>query len=221
MDSTTFTDPAVVGFSEKMVFASVNGLVDSSLEQSLGISGHPTTILFTPDGKEVDRLLGYFPADSFLIEMNNFLAGINTLDDYLKRAAKAPNDPKLQYALAEKYTARKKYDEARGYYRRVIELDTNRATLADDGTFSLAYLDYREKKYAEAIKGFLALVKKYPQSDLLEDAEIYIPYIYSKSGDSIKALEYYKKFLAKYPGSEEVEWVSGQIQKIVNPEETK
>jgi tetratricopeptide (TPR) repeat protein len=218
MDTTTFIDPAVVGFAKNFVFAKVNGHVDSLLERNVGISGHPTVILFAPDGQEVDRLLGYFPADTFMLELNNYLAGKNTLADYLSRVAAAPNDPQLHYTLADKWTARSKYAEARTHYNKVLELDPeNKLGLNDDASYYLAFLCRKEKNFLKAIDGFRAMIKAYPASELREDAETYIPWLYAQAGDSAQALKYYKEFLVNFPASKETEWVTEQIQKIEHP----
>lgn len=221
MDTTTFIDPAVVGFAKNFVFAKVNGHVDSLLERNVGISGHPTVILFAPDGKEVDRLLGYFPADTFMLELNNYLAGKNTLADYLSRVAATPQDPKLHSDLAEKYKARSKYADARTHYTKVLELDTgNTQGLNDDASYYLAFLHRKEKDFLKAIDGFRAMIAAYPASELREDAEVYIPWLYSQAGDSAQALMHYKQFLTNFPASKETEWVTEQIQKIEHPEDT-
>ena len=219
MDTATFADPAVVGFSKDFVFAKIDGSVDTLLERKLGISGHPTNILFRPDGREIDRLWGHFPADSFLIEIKNYLAGVNTLDDYLKRVKAKPDDLNLHYTLGEKYSARRKFVEARLHYTRVLELDANnQAGLADDASYYLAYLSRKEKDWYTAIDGFRAMIKDYPDSELREDAEVYVPWLYAQAGDSTQAVKHYRQFLQKFPESEENEWVKEQINKIEHPE---
>jgi tetratricopeptide (TPR) repeat protein len=219
MDSATFTAPTVVGFAKDFVFTRFNGKEDTLLKKQLKVSGYPTTVLFKPDGKEIDRLLGYFPPDSFMIEINNYLAGINTLDDYLQRLNKAPDDPSVHYTIGEKYSARCDYDQARTYYTRVIELDQdNKEDLADDATYQLAYLARKANDWYKAIDGFRMVIDDYPDSELREDAEIYIPWLYAQAGDSTRAVKYYRKFLKKFPESEEVEWVKEQIEKIEHPE---
>lgn len=219
MDSVTFTDPTVVGFAQDFVFVKVDGKVDTLLEQKLGISGHPTNILFTPDGKEIDRLLGYYPPDSFLVELKNYLAGKNTLGDYLKRVKANPDDLSLHYALGEKYSSRKDFSSARTHYQRVVKLDAgNKEGLADDATYYLAYLLRKEKKWPEAIDGFRLMIKEYPDSELREDAEVYVPWLYAQAGDDQQAVKYYREFLTNFPESEEVDWVKKQIDKIENPE---
>ena len=173
MDSATFADPAVVGFSRDFVFTKIDGSVDTLLARKMAISGYPTNILFRPDGREIDRLWGYFPADSFLIEIKNYLAGINTLEDYLKRVAAQPDDLDLHITLGEKYSARRAFGDARTHYERVRELDTNNeAGLADDASYYLAYLLRKEEDWYAAIDGFRAMIKNYPDSELRELADI-------------------------------------------------
>ena len=218
MDTSTFASPAVVGFAKDFVFTRVDGSVDTALERQLGIGGHPTIILFKPDGKEVDRLFGYYAADSFMLEIKNYLAGINTLNDYLKRAAAAPNDPRLQYALGDKYTARARFDLARVHFGRVMELDPrNETKLADDAAYYLGFGSRKEKKWQAAIEDFRAMIKAYPESELREDAEEYIPYLYTQAGDSTQAVRYYLEFLKNFPASKETTWVREQVQKIEHP----
>jgi len=219
MDSATFADPAVVGFAKDFVFARFNGKADSTLKEQLKVSGYPTTILFKPDGNEVDRLFGYFPPDSFMLEINHYLAGVNTLDDYLKRVAAVPADLILHYTLGGKYTARSMFDQARMHYGLVRVLDPkNEEGLADDASYYLAYLSRKEKKWHEAIDGFRAMIEGFPDSELREDAEVYIPWLYAQAGDSTQAVKYYREFLANFPESEETEWVTEQIDKIEHPE---
>ena len=190
MDSATFADPTVVGFSNDFVFARFDGKADSLLKDQLRISGYPTTILFKPDGDEIDRLFGYFPPDSFVLEINNYLAGINTLDDYLQRTAAAPADPALHYTLGEKYTARSMFVRARMHHGLVGVLDPkNEEELTDDASYYLAYLSRKEKKWLEAIDGFRAMIEGFPDSELREDAEVYIPWLYAQAGDSTQAVK--------------------------------
>ncbi len=222
MDTTTFIDSAVVEFSENQVFARIDGTVDTLLEDSLGISGYPTVILVDPDGNEIDRLLGYYPADSFLLEINNYMAGINTLADYRQRLREDSGNPQLHYAMAEKFIARSNWNRARMHYHSVLNLDTKNTTgLADDAAYYMAYISRKEKNYEKAIREFRIMIDSYPESELREDAEVYIPWLHSKAGDTAQAIAQYQAFVENFPESDEIEWVNEQIAKLKNPEEKK
>ena len=71
--------------------------------------------------------------------------------------------------------------------------------------------------YEKSVEDFRAFMTAFPESDLIADAETYIPYILDKDDKKDEALKLYKQFLVKYPESSEVNWVKTQIEKIENP----
>ncbi len=77
LDSTTYKDPAVAKLlAEKMVPLKVD--VDHGgreLARRWGVSGLPTILVLSPDGKELGRIPGYLPAKDFISEVQKF-AGI-------------------------------------------------------------------------------------------------------------------------------------------------
>jgi outer membrane protein assembly factor BamD (BamD/ComL family) len=62
-------------------------------------------------------------------------------------------------------------------------------------------------------------IKKYPESDLIDDARVLIPYTYHKNEEPDKALKLYKEYLEEYPDSPNFEWVQRQIESIEEEEE--
>ncbi len=77
LDSTTYKDPAVARLlGEKMVPLKVD--VDHGgreLARQWGVSGLPTILVLSPNGKELGRIPGYLPARDFMSEVQRF-AGI-------------------------------------------------------------------------------------------------------------------------------------------------
>lgn len=59
-------------FSKKMHFAKVNVDEEVSLSSEFGIQGIPCLIVFK-DGKEIDRIVGFYPEDALREKLNSFL----------------------------------------------------------------------------------------------------------------------------------------------------
>lgn len=91
------------------------------------------------------------------------------------------------------YLKNKEYDKALKGYLAIKEKDTAKVYLSESNFNSLGYRKLRAKNYNDAIEIFKINATLYPESDNVFDnlAEAYF-----KSGDTIKALENYKKALA-------------------------
>lgn len=67
LDSTTYRDERVVRFVEEtMVPLKVNADRDVHRVDDLRVSGLPTILVLSPDGRELGRIPGYLPASGFL-----------------------------------------------------------------------------------------------------------------------------------------------------------
>ena len=172
-------------------------------------------ILVKTDGTELDRLIGYKSPENFIPALFNIMQNRNTLDDYLNRLASHPDSFDLMIKVAEKYQYRGQADSAKGYYNYIIENDPeNTKGYTDNSFFALGRMEQRGKNYDEAIEYFEKLEADYPASELYEDACIYVPYIYMKTGNDKKALKLFEEFKKKFPESNDLKWVDKQIKKI-------
>lgn len=88
--------------------------------QAFHLRGIPTTVLLSPDGKEIDRILGYENRSEWMRTLLAYLYGVDTLDDLLSRAAASP-DPALFKEIAEKYLGRGESREALAWVRKTRE----------------------------------------------------------------------------------------------------
>ena len=215
MEDSTFTDQSVIALSRNMVFVKVEAKKDTLTREKYKIAGFPTVILMSSSGEEIDRIYGYAPAEEFIATIRDYLEGKNTLDDLARRFEADPKDPDLAFKLAEKHEGRQMYEESGTYYKRVLDLDPeNEKGHSDDALMSLAWLEMRNKDYPRAIDTFKYFLQKFPQSEMAQDAEVYIPYSYAKAGDTTQALELYEKFLAAHPDSPDTDWVRDNISKL-------
>ena len=198
-----------------MIFVKAEAKKDSLVRDHYKIAGYPTIILMKSSGEEIDRIYGYVPADTFVSIIGDYLKGINTLEDLQRRFEANPKDVDLAFRLADKYESRKAYDQAATYYQKVVELDTdNEKGKAADALYSLASLEIRKKDYPKALDAFKYFLQKFPKSEMALDAEEYIPYCYTKTGDTTKAIELYQAFLTQHPDSPDTDWVRNRIKDL-------
>ena len=203
-----------------MIFVKAEGKKDTVTRERYRIAGFPTVILMNSSGEEIDRIYGYAPPEEFVTTIRDYLRGKNTLDDLEARFEADPKDAELAYRLAEKYEGRQMYEEAASHYRKVVDLDPmDKKGNSDDALFGLAWLEVREKEYLKAVDAFKYFLQKYPKSEMASDAEVYIPYSYSKAGDTTKAVQLYEKFLKDHPDSPDTGWVKKKIKELTEPPE--
>ena len=217
-DESTFTDSRVIAMTRRFVFARVNAEVDTLNARKYGVNGYPTVIIFDKSGVEVDRLIGCLRPEEFVRTVDEYLEGIGTKAAIEAESREKPQDWKLRYALGEKHIGRGEFEQARSQFLQIMTSDPkNGSGVADKAMFELAVLHRKEKNWYKAIEGFRKFIKEFPKSKLREDAETYIPWLYSKAGDTKQALKYYQAFLKSFSGSSQSDWVKEQIKLLENP----
>jgi tetratricopeptide (TPR) repeat protein len=205
----------VATVSKSMVFAKLNADIDSSLAKRYGVAGFPTMVITKPSGAELDRLVGYYPPESFIPALVDLLTNRNTLDYLLAQVAKHPDSLELLNQVAENYSYRSNYKPATYYYQMVMESDPdNQLGMADDAWIALAGLKRRQGETEEAVEMYSQLEEKYPDSDLVKTSKIMVPYTYMRAEEFDKAEKHFKSFKKMYPDSEQIEWVDKQLEKI-------
>lgn len=205
----------VATISKSMVFTKVNADSNKSLREKYGVAGFPTIVVTRPNGREIDRMVGYYPPENFIPALVDLLTNRNTLDYLLKKSAENPDSLELLNQIAENYTYRSDFKQANYYYSMVLENDKdNSLGLADDAWMSLAGIKRREDKTEEAVEMYAQLEERFPESDLVETSKLMIPYTYYRADDLKNAEKHFKKFKKEFPDSEQIEWVDKQLEKI-------
>ncbi len=91
------------------------------------------------------------------------------------------------------YLKNKEYNKALEGYLAIKEKDTANLYTKESNFNSLGYRELGEKNYTDAIEIFKLNTALYPESDNVYDS---LADAYKKSGDTIKAVENYKKSIA-------------------------
>jgi hypothetical protein len=130
MVAETFPDPTVVALMADMVCLKYEQEDSRSLQvaRMYNVMQFPTVVVTRPDGTLDDVVIGFFPAQPLVSELQRILAGRNTLADFIARVAAAPDDLAVRYAYAVKLD---ELGDAAGYQR---ELDAIRAADPDGET---------------------------------------------------------------------------------------
>jgi outer membrane protein assembly factor BamD (BamD/ComL family) len=215
LEDSTFTSEDVIALSDEMIFVKAEAKEDTVLRDRYEIAGFPTVILLKSSGEEIDRIYGFLPPKEFVSTIQSYLQGKETLEDVQNRFGEDTTDVELAFKLAEKYEARRAYDQAALYYQKVVDLDPeDEKGKSQDAMLNLAWLEMRKKEYLKAVDAFRDFLKKYPESEMIQEAERFIPYSYARAGDTTKAVELYEKFLKDHPNSEDTSWVRERIEEL-------
>lgn len=198
----TYRNDKVIALAHDLVNVKVNGDKDSLLKQEFGVAGFPTVVLTKSDGTEIDRIYGYATPEEFVIAIDDYLHGRNTLADFLKRADENPS-MELYSKISEKYAGRSDIDNAMAYLQKIIDEDPrNERGYSDSALISMGQLKSRNKQYEEAKAIFARFGEQYPESDMADDAmyEWAKTMRYAEQFDD--AIAGFTKFIKTYPESD-------------------
>jgi len=212
LDANTYTDSVVIGMSVDDIFVKINAEVDTTLARQYGISGYPTIVVTGPDGREIDRLWGYYPPTDFFNQVQLYLQGKETLEDYLTRLNDEPENLEYLSVVGEKYASRGNFDKAIEYYRKILNLDPdNGKEYGLTAMESIYDTQGRAKNYDGAIETCREIVRRFPGVKEADNAAAMIGYYTAKKGDYEQAIKIYREYLHNYPAGENAEWVKKRI----------
>ncbi len=212
LDVNTYSDPLVIGMSVDNIFVKINAEVDTSLAKDFGISGYPTIVITKSNGEEIDRIWGYLSPTDFYNQVQLYLQGKETLDDYLIRLEDEPENQEYILIVAEKQTSRREFDKALDYYGRILKLDPdNENGHRLEALESIYDVKGRAKDYDGAIKTAGLIIEQFPGTEEADDARAIIGYYTNKKGDSKKALKTYRDYLKNYPDGENAGWIKKRV----------
>ncbi len=165
LDREVYVDPEVIVELDSTVRLKVD--VDKPENRQLcrdfKVAAMPTLVLCGPDGREIDRILGFRPAAEFLQTVRDYRAGRNTLAALEESLASAPDDAELLLAAGRKRALRQDGPEARAHLDRVLALDPDNARgLAAPAVQALAELAGDLKEYDLAVATARRAIADYP-----------------------------------------------------------
>ncbi len=185
------------------------------------IAGLPTVIVAKPNGEEIDRTLGFIRTGTFIDTVEGYHEGIGTLESMMAKESEMSSDLDFVYALGNKLYERRRWDDADERYAAIIKRDSaNMADMAAKAQLQRAIVAGRQDKFMLANAFCSALIEKWPQSERVQDATIYMGYFAQKDGREEDAVAAYKQYLERWPDGEDAEFAQKEIKEIESPEES-
>jgi len=211
LDIRVYSNPKVSEFANTN---QINYKIDAEKGEGVdfktkyAVTAYPTILFLDSDGKEIDRIIGYYPAKDFYAMMVDYNKGINTFKVLKATLEKDPNDIFANLKIADKYISFDQLDKAREHLNKIIEIDPkNLSGKADDAKYMLASISGKET----IISNLETFINEYPESDLHKDADITLAESYNKVNNDITTADnLYKEALNKYPDDENVKLSYGR-----------
>jgi thiol-disulfide isomerase/thioredoxin len=171
------------------------------------VYNYPTMIFLKPDGTEIDRHVGFLQPPEYMQLVNDYLAGVNTLDDYMRRVQVSPDDAELNFKVGEKLSHRLQSDDARRYLEHAIELDAaNDQGYAVQSLFALGDLHRKlaersegTKDWDQAIVYTRRAIETYPDENTTRDGLYRIAHYNKKAGRPAAAADNYRELIELDP----------------------
>ncbi len=216
MDTGTLEKQAAIdAFSKQYVLTKINAEVDTAIATKYAISGYPTTVMLDKDGNEIDRIVGYMPADDFLKTLSEYQQGIGTLADLLSKSEKEPTR-QMSYDIADKYKYRGKLADAKVWYDKVIAAGSPKDSMSGECRGALADMLRRDKKWDDAIAAYASVMTDFAGTPFATNAEIMRAIVYSKKGDTTASIGAFEAFIKNNPKADpdDLDYAKKQIDKL-------
>lgn len=196
LDNFVYTNIEVAKFANEN---QINWKIDAEkgegpeLAKKYNVSGYPTILFVDYLGTEVDRIVGYFPAGTFLKYMKEIVDGSNSMITLKRKLVENPDDVEANFKFAEKVLNYGNSEEAKTYFRKVIELDKdNQSGFTDDAELYNAMFTGKSQEIEKWIQ-------KYPNSNMLKSAySMVAETAFMENNDYSKARKYYDLAFEKF-----------------------
>ena len=118
LDETTWKDQGVRNWlAKEAICLKVDAEKDVALAEKYRINAYPTVLLPRPDGAEIDRLVGYRDATTFMADVRDAMAGNDVLSRARKKLVGAnANDPSLRMSYADALAQKGRTEDALSEY---------------------------------------------------------------------------------------------------------
>lgn len=193
----------------------VNAEKDTLTAARYRVKSYPTIMVLRKDGTEIDRVVGYYRAPEFMSQVEDYLAGRNTLASYAAMESDSATNPGYMGRLAERYFYHGLNDEARTRYQKLIAMDPkNTSGLVDDALYSLARMSRKEKDYASDRKYAQQIIDRYPDSDMYKSAILEVAGALRRDNKLGQARSIYLDYFKRFPADEDAAWAKEQADTL-------
>ncbi|MBI4364868.1 MAG: tetratricopeptide repeat protein [Candidatus Latescibacteria bacterium] len=193
----------------------LNAEVDTATAARYRVLGYPTVLVLNEKGEEIDRVVGYYRAPEFMSQVEDYLAGRNTLASMIAEEPARKDDAEFVYKLGDRFADHGRFDEARIRLLRFVELDPkNRSGQSDDALYRLSRMARKDKDYATARKYAQAILDRFKGSDMMKPAFLQVGINLKKEGRLSKARAIFVDYFTRFPDDEDAPWAREQADTL-------
>lgn len=195
--------------------AKLNAEKDTVTAARYRVKSYPTIMVLKKDGAEIDRVVGYYHPREFMDQVEDYLAGRNTLASYAAMEKDSSSNPGYVYRLAERYFEHGLSDEARQRYRKMIAMDPRNATgNVDDALYIMARMARKDKDYASDARYAQEIIDRYPDSDMYRSAILEKAGALKRADKLAQARSIYLDYAKRFPQDEDTPWAKEQADTL-------
>lgn len=123
LDKHVFPTQQFERFARSIVSISIDAGSDEGKPAATryGVNSYPTMVVCRPGGDEIERFFGYHKPGEFIGVIQDYMKGVNTASDYMKRAMLNMSDLALVYQAGRELAIRDRGREAIPFLERIIE----------------------------------------------------------------------------------------------------
>jgi len=215
LDDTTYVDPAFIQYSRRFTMSRINAEVDTVTAAHYHVQNYPTVLVLNEKGEEMDRVVGYARAPEFMAQINDYLAGRNTLASVLAQEPAHLRDAEFVYKLADRLADHGLPEEARQRFLKFVAMDPkNVSGYTDDAYYRLARMARKARDYASDRAYARTILDRYPQSDMMRPAFLEVGQSYSKAGQLEKARGIFLEYAKRFPDDGDAPWAREQADTL-------
>ncbi len=215
LEESTYVDPTFIKFSDRFTMAKLNAEVDTTTAARYRVLGYPTVMVLNEMGEELDRVVGYYRAPEFMSQVEDYMAGRNTLASMVAEEPAKKNDPEFIYKLADRFADHGLFDDSRQRFLVFVTLDPkNKSGKVDDAYYRLARMARKEHDYANDRKYAQIILDRYPDSDMMKPAFLEVGQGFRKEGQLAKARKIFLDYAKRFPDDEDAPWAREQADSL-------
>ena len=176
---------------------------------------YPTVMVLNEKGEELDRVVGYYRAPEFMSQVEDYLAGRNTLASMVAEEPAKKDSAGFVYRLADRFADHGLFDDARKRFLIFVALDPkNVSGRADDALYRLARMARKEHDYATDRRYAQMILDRYPDSDMMRSAFLELGQGYRKDGHLARAGTIFLDYAKRFPDDEDAPWAREQADSL-------
>jgi len=215
LEESTYVDPQFIQFSKRFTMAKLNAEVDTLTARRYRVLGYPTIMVLNDKGEEIDRVVGYYKAPAFMSQVEDYLAGRNTLGTMLAEEPAKADSAEFMYRLADRLADHGLFDESRKRFVKFVALDPkNKTSRVDDAYYRLARMARKEHDYANDRKYAQIILDRYPDGDMMKPAFLEVGQGFRKDGQLEKARKIFLDYAKRFPTDEDAPWAREQADTL-------